>query len=78
MTLSTGNLIVINSKDHIASIRDKLKAAKEDLAKTPSYGNALMLQRLRQELNAAAEQYRRNNIKLVYNFEDYLLDKVVA
>lgn len=69
---------VADPQEEIKTIREKIRANKELMLKTPSYNTARDIQKYIRELNAAVAEYRSKNIKIVYNYEDSLLEKLVA
>lgn len=76
MAINVPVLIVENTQEHLIAIRDKIKQAKLELAKHPSYGNAKTIQQLVRELNTAAANYRLKHMRLAYSFEASLVDRV--
>lgn len=73
---SINPVLSIGTIDPLVQAREKIKACRLEVAKHPSYGSALALQQAKKELNKIAAERRKKRLKLVFDYENEILNKV--
>ncbi len=76
--MSTPTIKLEPTLDNLALLKQRVEDARLESIKHPAYGNSATYQRTQREYQQAVRDYRRTNIKLVWNFEDDLMERIAA